>query len=104
MFGIKVYALCEPDTGCCLQCQIYTASLAEGYYSTFYNTGDFSISRRNYCLSVIEYTWTFLAQVYNEEKNVSKIVINRLRSSPPEVFSGEGVLEICSKFTGQHPC
>ena len=27
-----------------------------------------------------------------------------LRSSQPEVFLGIGVLKICSKFTGDHPC
>ena len=26
------------------------------------------------------------------------------RSSQPELFLGKGVLNICSKFTGQHPC
>ena len=26
------------------------------------------------------------------------------RSSRPEVFIGKGVLKICSKFTGEHPC
>ena len=26
------------------------------------------------------------------------------RSSHPEVFSSVGVVEICSKFTGEHPC
>ena len=26
------------------------------------------------------------------------------RSSPPEVFLRKGVLKICSKFTGEHPC
>ena len=26
------------------------------------------------------------------------------RSSPPEVISGKGVLKICGKFTGEHPC
>ena len=26
------------------------------------------------------------------------------RSSPPEVFLGKGVLKICSRFTGEHPC
>ena len=26
------------------------------------------------------------------------------RSNHPEVFLGKGVLEICSKFTGEHPC
>ena len=26
------------------------------------------------------------------------------RSSPPEVFLGTGVLEVCSNFSGEHPC
>ena len=26
------------------------------------------------------------------------------RRIPPEVFLGKGVLKICSKFTGEHPC
>ena len=26
------------------------------------------------------------------------------RSSHPEVFLGKGVLKICDKFTGEHPC
>ena len=26
------------------------------------------------------------------------------RSSHPEMFLGNGVLKICSKFTGEHPC
>ena len=26
------------------------------------------------------------------------------KSSSPEVFLGKGVLKICSKFTGEHPC
>ena len=30
--------------------------------------------------------------------------IKGFRSSPPEVFLGKGVLETCSKFTGEHPC
>ena len=27
-----------------------------------------------------------------------------VRSSHPRVFLGKGVLKICSKFTGEHPC
>ena len=27
-----------------------------------------------------------------------------LRSNHPEVFLVKGVLKICSKFTGEHPC
>ena len=29
---------------------------------------------------------------------------SHLRNSPPEVLLGKGVLKICSKFTGEHPC
>ena len=28
----------------------------------------------------------------------------RSGSSPPEVFLGQGVMKICSKVTGEHPC
>ena len=27
-----------------------------------------------------------------------------IRSSHPEMFLGNGVLKICGKFTGEHPC
>ena len=30
--------------------------------------------------------------------------VEKYRSSHPEVFLGNGVLKICSKFTGEHPC
>ena len=30
--------------------------------------------------------------------------IDKHRSRHPEVFLGKGALEICSKFTGEHPC
>ena len=33
-----------------------------------------------------------------------KLSIAFCRSSPPEVFTGKGVLKICSKFTREHPC
>ena len=32
------------------------------------------------------------------------LLTSRTRSNPPEVFLGKGVLQICSKFTGEHPC
>ena len=32
--------------------------------------------------------------------NFAKITV---RSNPPEVFLGKGVLKVCSKFTGDHP-
>ena len=33
--------------------------------------------------------------------NFAKITV---RSNPPEVFLGKGVLKICNIFTGKHPC
>ena len=45
-------------------------------------------------------------RVPNEKRNAC--LVNHLaamfRSSPPEVFLGKGLLKICSKFTGEHPC
>ena len=32
------------------------------------------------------------------------ILFEILRNSPSEVFLGEGVLKICGKSTGEHPC
>ena len=32
------------------------------------------------------------------------LLSSRDGSSPSEVFLGKGVLKICSKFTGEHPC
>ena len=34
--------------------------------------------------------------------NISQ-ALPQLRSSPPEVFLGKGILKICSKFTGERP-
>ena len=31
-------------------------------------------------------------------------ILQTFRSSRPEVFLGKGVLKICSRFTGEHPC
>ena len=33
-----------------------------------------------------------------------KLKLIKDRSSPPEVFLQKGILKICSKFTGEHPC
>ena len=38
------------------------------------------------------------------QKITLMIMIYNYRSSPPEVFKVKGVLKICSKFTGEHPC
>ena len=44
----------------------------------------------------------FLLLIF-ERLNVGRI-LGVYRSSCPEVFLGKGVLEICNKFTGEHPC
>ena len=31
-------------------------------------------------------------------------LVKKVRKSHPEVFLGKGVLIICNKFTGEHPC
>ena len=44
---------------------------------------------------------------YNYEKVLVillLIIVNSLRKSHPDVFLRKGVLKICSKFTGEHPC
>ena len=38
------------------------------------------------------------------EETFECLLFRTLRSSPPMVFLGKGVLKICSKFTGEHPC
>ena len=41
----------------------------------------------------------------NIRKNIpEEYPFNLFRSSPSKVFLGKGVLKICSKFTGEHPC
>ena len=35
---------------------------------------------------------------------IIEFIIQHSRSSHPEVFLEKGVLKICSKFTGEHPC
>ena len=46
--------------------------------------------------NVIYDQWIFLWRAHQEKVN--------FRSSHPEVFLGKGVLKICSRFTGEHPC
>ena len=46
-----------------------------------------------------------LLQIYHLPNSVSlSHCIRTYRSSHPEVFLGKGVLKICGKFTGEHPC
>ena len=41
---------------------------------------------------------------YSADNSTLSMILINSRSSPSEVFLAKGVLEICSKFTGQHPC
>ena len=43
----------------------------------------------------------WIGVAYKQSKIQEK---NIYRSSPTEVFLGKGVLKMCSKFTGEHPC
>ena len=53
-------------------------------------------------------TWYFLAQFtrfFNRwDSQICSEKKKKARSSHPGVFLGKGVLKICSKFTGEHPC
>ena len=53
-----------------------------------------------------KYNWLIWIIVYITIKlELSSFVRAQMfRSSHPEVFLGKGVLKICSKFTGEHPC
>ena len=42
--------------------------------------------------------------LYLEENGKIINMVKLYRSSYPEVFLGKGVLKICSKFIGEHPC
>ena len=44
----------------------------------------------------------YIAVIKPNQQNFYQSMIGR--SSLPEVFLGKGVLKICSKFTGKHPC
>ena len=43
-------------------------------------------------------------QLATQQKIIKYMLFALCRSSYPEVFLGKGVLEICIKFTGEHPC
>ena len=45
-------------------------------------------------------------QINKKEKagDTHKSSTTRGRSGPTEVFLGEDILKICSRFTGEHPC
>ena len=51
--------------------------------------------------ALIDTCFTLKSQLFS---NASSFSFSIIRSSHPEVFLEKGVLKICSKFTGEHPC
>ena len=51
--------------------------------------------------ALIDTGFTYKSQLFS---NASSLSFSIIRSSHPEVFLEKGVLKICSKFTGEHPC
>ena len=47
---------------------------------------------------------TVFQDLFAESYYYTKKYIEMSRSSPPQVFLGKGVLKVCSKFIGEHPC
>ena len=45
---------------------------------------------------------SLLIKIFKSDR--SFFPLSKLRSSHPEVFLGKGILKICSKFIGEHPC
>ena len=48
--------------------------------------------------------WDILKSGFNIFLAFPKFCFHGSRSSPSEVFLEKGVLKMCSKFTGEHPC
>ena len=48
--------------------------------------------------------WVISCSNNTHNKTIFSHIESTSRSSHPEVFLEKGVLKICSKFTGEHPC
>ena len=73
----------------------------------------FYISRVSlFCCSGTFFKDDFQIQINSDKfeyRAISKIIISKLnvvhfRSSPSKMFFEKGILKICSKFAGEHPC
>ena len=58
-----------------------------------------------FCFCYIECKFIGVKPKGNSVRSLSRVLLMAVigRNSRPEVFLGKGVLEICSKFTGEHP-
>ena len=48
--------------------------------------------------------WMIWSRMVVAKQILTSLIQTIYRSSHPEVFMRKGVLKICSKFTGEHPC
>ena len=76
---------------------LFISWLYTAYPSTFIS------SLKKYKICHISFIPTFWCSKSSFSKTQNKTTRN-FRSSRPKVFLGKGVLKICSKFTGEHPC
>ena len=72
---------------------------------TMYQLHSFIVKKLLYLiLALMQMSIVFLFSIWDIFNN-SKLCLNICsRDSRPEVFLEKGVLKICSKFTGEHPC
>ena len=59
-----------------------------------------------FCFCYIECKFIGVKSKGSSLRSLSRVLLMAVmgRNSRPEVFLGKGVLEICSKFTGEYPC
>ena len=69
--------------------------------SNFFETKGFILTKMLLCLLTV--AGLIYATIFSE-KCAWLVGLLIIRSSSPEVFLGKGVLKICNKFTGEHPC
>ena len=77
-------------------------------YMVFYNESEKEkfIGYRNHA-KMLSWKWDFWNADNIPKRTYGKVTFyleRHGRSSPPEVFFRKGVLQICSKFTGEHLC
>ena len=62
---------------------------------------------QNQCRTIVKKIWSFMQC---KRQPIRQLIVHGVyiqiiyRNSHPEVFLKKGVLKICSKFTGEHPC
>ena len=55
-------------------------------------------------LKIVQNSWQILAMKFTFSKVTNSLIPTTFRSSGPQVFLRKGVLKICNKYTGEHPC